>query len=283
MNTEEIKILFEQKFEIKCEEQFLKYLDLCQKPYDGVEYSEKHHILPKSLFPEFKNESWNLIKLKYDDHITAHIYLAKFTDLDKMKCALAFMKWSNVEDKINFLKSGYFKGSNNPACQPGVGEKISKAKTGKSRPDCKGKIYFGADPTTIKNGLEKMREKLIGTVIVKDKNNNRFRVSVNDPRYISGELVQFNLGVPNTREVTEQLRQNIKNGQKAYLNKISNFTEEELLNFLEESHNSGKKILQDKPGRFERNYSKYVNLTNYSYQIIYNKIVQRLSKDSLIS
>lgn len=59
-----------------------KYLDVCKKnATDG--YRERHHILPKSIFPEFKNLSrhrWNRVDLSYVDHTLAHFYIAKATN-----------------------------------------------------------------------------------------------------------------------------------------------------------------------------------------------------------
>lgn len=56
-----------------------KYITLCSNISADDEYTEKHHILPKSLFPEYqnlKNHSWNCAKLSYKNHIMAHYYFA---------------------------------------------------------------------------------------------------------------------------------------------------------------------------------------------------------------
>lgn len=44
---------------------------------DKNTYYEKHHILPVCFFPEYKNESWNLINIKYEDHKKVHLWLFK--------------------------------------------------------------------------------------------------------------------------------------------------------------------------------------------------------------
>jgi hypothetical protein len=41
------------------------------------QYTEKHHILPKSLFPEFRLDKQNIIKLSAEDHFLAHYQLFK--------------------------------------------------------------------------------------------------------------------------------------------------------------------------------------------------------------
>lgn len=55
----------------------------------------------------------------------------------------------------------------------------------------------------------------VGTVAVKDVKGNRFRVSIFDPRYVSGELVSTNLGhVPS--EKTRQLWKKQRKGRSAW-------------------------------------------------------------------
>ncbi len=56
-----------------------------------------------------------------------------------------------------------------------------------------------------------------GTVVVKDKQGNRFCISKEDPRWLSGELVGINKGKPSIlkgRIRSEQVRNNISKGKK---------------------------------------------------------------------
>lgn len=53
-------------------------------------YTEKHHILPKSLFPEFENDLDNLVELDFMDHLKAHEVLTK-TKEPKMYFAFFMM------------------------------------------------------------------------------------------------------------------------------------------------------------------------------------------------
>lgn len=43
----------------------------------GVVYVERHHILPRSIFPEFEFEESNIIKLTAKEHYIAHLLLYK--------------------------------------------------------------------------------------------------------------------------------------------------------------------------------------------------------------
>ena len=55
-----------------------KYINfLLNYKLDITKYSEKHHILPRTTFPEFQNEYWNLIELNYEDHKLVHLLLFK--------------------------------------------------------------------------------------------------------------------------------------------------------------------------------------------------------------
>lgn len=53
-------------------------------------YTEKHHILPKSIFPEFENDPENLVELDFMDHLKAHEILTK-TKEPKMYFAFFMM------------------------------------------------------------------------------------------------------------------------------------------------------------------------------------------------
>lgn len=58
---------------------YLNFISNCVSPKVG-EYGENHHILPKSLFPEFKNIKkypWNIKRLKARDHYMVHYMLCE--------------------------------------------------------------------------------------------------------------------------------------------------------------------------------------------------------------
>lgn len=89
----------------------------------GDIYYESHHILPKSIFPEFVNEKWNQVLLTAKEHFICHRLLKKFTkSIPHQKMSLAVWKMCCVNtDKMNItsrtyneMKKGMMKGKNNP-------------------------------------------------------------------------------------------------------------------------------------------------------------------------
>ena len=55
-------------------------------------YYEAHHILPKSMFPLWKNRQSNLVLLTPREHLFAHKLLFKIYKNSQMACALMFMQ-----------------------------------------------------------------------------------------------------------------------------------------------------------------------------------------------
>lgn len=60
-------------------ERYVKFIESCRnKTHDG--YTENHHILPQSIYPEFKNlklHEWNSIRLSSRQHFIAHCILSR--------------------------------------------------------------------------------------------------------------------------------------------------------------------------------------------------------------
>ena len=58
------------------------YLEVCGRNA-ATGYYERHHVLPKSIFPEYESFSrnpWNLVNLSWEDHCIAHYYFAMAVD-----------------------------------------------------------------------------------------------------------------------------------------------------------------------------------------------------------
>jgi hypothetical protein len=106
-----IKNKFSEKHTIDNSEFLDKYIKLMieYKLSESIEYIEKHHILPRSVFPEFENEDWNIIELKYSDHVNAHLYLFKSINIRQYQRPLNFMmnSYKNSEEVSNAAKIGW--------------------------------------------------------------------------------------------------------------------------------------------------------------------------------
>lgn len=177
---------------------------------------EKHHILPKSEFPEYRNlttSQWNKVYLPYTVHLECHKILSDITNSLKLKKAFWYM--SNIS---RYNPDGDFDSSYHEAkesvIKSKIGKMVAKDEFGKTHlidtsdprfidgsltPNARGKITVKntagetfqvdrTDPRFIDGELVGVTH---GTVTVKDCYDNIFRVDKLDPRYISGELVSI--------------------------------------------------------------------------------------------
>ena len=171
------------------------------------EYTEKHHIFPRALFPEIENDKTNLVRLKAKDHLKAHYYLYKaFNGNRDMATALNLMinrVWKDnlksclVEEVFEGLCIEYENFRKNLA------KHISEMNTGK---------------TLSEEAKKKLSEKNKDTVVVKDKDGNLMRVSCDDERYKSGELVFYRVGYKHTEETKQRMSENGIKGLHMYNN-----------------------------------------------------------------
>ncbi|ELS3451107.1 hypothetical protein R5E07_003908 [Vibrio vulnificus] len=98
MNIIEIKDLLIEKY--GCNEYLEKYLEIVSSD-DDVEYTEAHHILPKSIWPEFEDfklNEWNKVHLSAYNHFLAHYYFSKATD----SCWWAVHYMAHISKKCSF-------------------------------------------------------------------------------------------------------------------------------------------------------------------------------------
>lgn len=77
--------------------------DMSELKIDKSTYIEKHHILPRSLFPDEINNSYNLIKLLPKYHYKAHVILAKMYE-GGMLSALHFME-NRTKNEFNYYEN----------------------------------------------------------------------------------------------------------------------------------------------------------------------------------
>jgi len=135
--------------------------------YDKTKY-EAHHVFPKSIY----GENNNIVYLTFREHYIAHKLLWKFfrkrygfKDERTRKMAMAF-HWMIYGKGDTYRKSKY----DNSYLYESARKAAKEAKKGKRRIDMIGKAYFGASEETMRNGIEKMRNKKIGMKINYPKN-----------------------------------------------------------------------------------------------------------------
>lgn len=90
LNTKDYKIktkIFRDEY-VK----LIKTVLLKNRMDNGEIYYEKHHIFPKSLFPEWKTKKNNIILLTKDEHLLAHKLLVKIYPVKEMSYAYSFMQ-----------------------------------------------------------------------------------------------------------------------------------------------------------------------------------------------
>ena len=79
------------------------YMSIVSKECDD-EYTERHHILPKCLFPQYARSKWNIIKLNARKHFIAHVLLYKMFEKNtagygKMLTASMRMKSHSTDNR----------------------------------------------------------------------------------------------------------------------------------------------------------------------------------------
>lgn len=101
-------------------ERYLRFIRT-RKPSNG--YVERHHIYPRSMFPQLANDEDNLISLTAREHFIAHWMLHKAFG-EKMTMAFMYMKTGPAERYWNINSKSYEK------LRKAFGMVISRAKTG---------------------------------------------------------------------------------------------------------------------------------------------------------
>ena len=85
-----------------CDRRYLdKYIDIVTSPkmYANGEFTENHHILPKSIWRKYANikkYEWNCATLSIHDHIYAHVYFSMCTN----------SLWNAIQALSNFNANG---------------------------------------------------------------------------------------------------------------------------------------------------------------------------------
>jgi len=178
---------------------YLKFLLLCEKlNVNTFDKFEKHHILPESLYRQYKSLKkfkWNRANLTLRQHFISHWILSKI---------FGGTQWFSFNQMKRF-------GGTSILYEYGrkyIIEQIKTVNTGRLKTEKERKS---------------ISDRTKNTVVVKDKDNNRFRVSCDDERYLSGELVYYRTGTKHNKNTIDKMKSNngIK-GKKPFIenNKI---------------------------------------------------------------
>lgn len=262
---DKIRSLYLGEFVVRDINALDEYLNFClDNRYDGDEYKESHHILLQACFPEFVKDDWNLVYLRYQDHIKAHELLAKAISNNKINGAHFFMKATSgqLDEKLREWNASRFVGDNNPAKRPEVRKKISDSKIGKVRADMVGSRYFGASEETIKAISDKSSKFHMGTVPVRLPDGSVIKIKKTDPRYISGELrciigaKKGQIGPNADPEVKARFKQTLE----ARKQKFSTMTGEEIAMYCQQKESEGKIVF--KAGKLTSNFGRLFGFAN---------------------
>ena len=159
---------------------YVNFIIACQNRVSNETYFESHHIIPKSIMPEYANLSihkWNAIDLTAREHIIAHILL-HFAFGGKMSLALLCML-GNFNSTTNKLLNG---------------REIKIFH----------KTKFLAD-ARIKSNLYKSEIRQ-GKAVYKDKDNNKYLLDKNDNKIQELNLVGNNTNIKFTDDQIENLK-----------------------------------------------------------------------------
>lgn len=207
----------------------LEYFELCSKDTEEPKYCHKHHILPKSIYPEFRLSEWNIVKLTYKDHYRAHELLPFIClhEVDRYKMANAWTmmgRFKAVVDADEGLWEHLYKlqvesklGANNPMYgkSPSVETraKASKSLTGLRKPELmKQRLAIAKTGTKMpREGVEKSAAAHRGKVPTAEarenmRNSQLGRKHSEDTKRKQSE---WHKGRPRTPEVIEKRRATI--------------------------------------------------------------------------
>lgn len=79
-----------------------RYFSICSESIPADEEGENHHILPRSMFPEYDKCSWNIVRLSYINHYKVHEILASIciNKSDEFKMLHAWNLICNTRDGL---------------------------------------------------------------------------------------------------------------------------------------------------------------------------------------
>jgi hypothetical protein len=121
---------------------YINYVKTLNRSKKDNIYYEEHHIKPKSIYPELKNEKSNLVLLTARERFLAHYLLCKFqkNEQNELKMLYAFNKMMSGSKFNNQNNLRYYNSKLYEYLRKRRSELISKALK-KHKSYCKGKTY----------------------------------------------------------------------------------------------------------------------------------------------
>jgi hypothetical protein len=173
---------------------YITFIEKCQQKNVGYKGPvENHHICPKAddMFPEyidFRLHPWNKAPLTTRQHFIAHLILWKVYPLfNSQTIASWLMKNTRSGIKVN---SRLYESLKNDFRK--MNSKLHKDLVTVKDNDGK---YFKVSKDDVRYLSGDLIHIRTGQVVVKDENGNTFSVSVDDSRYLLGELISHAIGM----------------------------------------------------------------------------------------
>lgn len=182
-----------------------EYFEFISKNIIDIKPYERHHILPRSLFPDYIKNKNNIIKLSPRNHFLAHYLLAKACRVKPMIFAFNQMKRvlkkfpdiKDIEELANLFQE--FK----------IEHSLLVSKVFKE--------YYANLSEEEKNILsDTARKRSLGMVSVKYPDGTTKRVSINDPDYVSKKCVVTQTGSKHSPETIEKMKSSNNSLVKGY-------------------------------------------------------------------
>lgn len=198
-----------------------RYIKFCQAYADvnpRNDIIEYHHILPKSLFPEYEDlkiHKWNGVYLSASAHMIAHWILKRALLCQETSFAL----WAMCTYNNEYNKSSRMYAEARKSHQEYVREFTRKTNTGYS-------LYKDIDGNTFRCKKDDPRVasgELVGInkgyIVAKHSiTGERVRMKTTDERYLSGEYVNHSTGISYERIITEDTKEKISKTLKRVMN-----------------------------------------------------------------
>jgi hypothetical protein len=220
-----------------------RYVSLCGADYTTYSgSSELHHILPKSIFPQFKDDPNNLVRVPSRFHFILHWCLSNcFVGRNSYKMRFAFSLMTTA-------------GKNHSRYKSSIGYEFARKK-----------LKGATMSQKTKEKLSKIRK---GTVIVRYLDGTIKRVRTDSLDYINGTCIPATTG----RTHSELTKQKIGDGNRAATRVIRDGAPKYVKSILPTDEINNDDISKKASDRFVNSYHYYNKETNESKRIKGNDI-----------